>query len=183
MKRKNETSPQAGIDYSLGQSNVDTSIGIHFGVISPHSLSSWVEGEAEPIYPDSVEIECERCGESFNTDNLCPDDARECPHCHEDTRARGLDFLEPIGYDYAPDSSDYKTESSDLGIYVIKSPYYTRCKFCSPCCPGAGDLDSPTDEGVKTYCFGYDMFDKDNPCPYPVYNVSDDSLVSPPTDD
>jgi hypothetical protein len=181
MKRKNETSPTAGIDYSLGQSNVNTDTGIHYGVISPHNLSSWVEGEAEPVYPDSVKIECEHCGEFFDTDNLCPDDYQDCPECGKQFRARDLDNLEPIGWDYG--QSEYTTESSDLGIYIIKSPYYTRCKFCSPCCPGAGDLNSPTDGGVKTYCFRYDMFDADNPCPYPVYNVSDDSLVPVPADD
>ena len=30
-------------------------------------------------------------------------------------------------------------------LCVFKSPYVTKCSVCSPCVPGAGDLDSPGD--------------------------------------
>lgn len=71
----------------------------------------------------------------------------------------------------------YQNEDSPE-IIVIKSPYYTLCKFCSPCFPGAGDLDSPTEAGIKAYCFGHDFFE-DGKAPYPVYDVKTDKLVEP----
>ena len=36
---------------------------------------------------------------------------------------------------------------------------------------------TPDANGAKAYCLGHDWFDEDNPCPYPVYRVSDGSLV------
>jgi len=62
----------------------------------------------------------------------------------------------------------------DSDILVTKSPFYTYAPFCSPCVPGAGNLDStvpigieaPYDRdeqirtmstmGVKTYCFAHE---------------------------
>lgn len=37
-------------------------------------------------------------------------------------------------------------------IWVLESPFVTRCKQCSPCVPGAGDLDSPDENGMFCYC-------------------------------
>jgi hypothetical protein len=37
-------------------------------------------------------------------------------------------------------------------IYVKESPYTARCAWCSPCCPHAGDLDTPQQHGIVAYC-------------------------------
>jgi hypothetical protein len=37
-------------------------------------------------------------------------------------------------------------------VWVCESPYYANCKGCSPCVPGAGDLDSPCENGLECYC-------------------------------
>lgn len=171
-----------GIDYSMGMSNVDLDTGIRFGVISTYSLSSWVAGEAEPIYPDTVEIECPHCSESFETDNLCPDDYQTCVDCKGEFQSRDLELLEPIGWDYASGDPEYVTESSETlnAVFVLKSPFVTYGKYCSPCAPGAVDLDSPlaADEGQKAYCFGHDYFE-DGKAPYAVYDAVTGAEVLP----
>ncbi len=48
-----------GIDYGLGQSNIDHSTGIRYGVISMHKVDCWNE-QSEPIYPDVYY--CPKCG-------------------------------------------------------------------------------------------------------------------------
>lgn len=35
------------------------------------------------------------------------------------------------------------TDCLDNDAFIIKSPYYTYAQFCSPCVPGAGNLDNP----------------------------------------
>lgn len=132
-----------GIDYSLGMSNRDNFA--HFGVISSHSIMPEAYADLEPIYPEITEAE----------------DEFDC-----------YDGLEPIGLEY--DKEGYKIiDCLDSDLMIIKSPYYTYAQYCSPCVPGAGNLDNPMHKnaGIKTYCLGLDWFDEDSPCPYPVYSV------------
>lgn len=82
-------------------------------------------------------------------------------------------------------------------VFVSKSPYFTYAQFCSPCVPGAGNLDHPfpqNDPGVldiarskefgpsyrfcaeaagmpKVFCLGHDFFENED-APYPVFNVA-----------
>ena len=78
-------------------------------------------------------------------------------------------------------------------VFVSKSPYFTYAPFCSPCVPGAGNLDSARkiereyqedvatpgdglvvpveDRGVKTFCLDKSFFD-DEVCPYPYWDVA-----------
>jgi len=72
----------------------------------------------------------------------------------------------------------------DSDIFVLKSPYYTRAQFCSPCAPGAGYLRNACDDGPKRYCFGPEWFDDSiSPCPYPVYRVDNDECIYAPAAD
>jgi len=87
------------------------------------------------------------------------------------------DFAEPIGFTY--DSDGYKAYAGDDGdIFILKSPYYTKCQFCSPCAPGAGYLMHFMDNGIKTYCFGHDWFEEGK-APYPVYSVETGKVILP----
>jgi hypothetical protein len=83
---------------------------------------------------------------------------------------------------YRYERDGYVLETSSLGIYVTRSPYYTFAAFCSPCCPGAGDLDSPrltAESGVKTYCLGPEWFDDEHATMlYTAFNVADDTEVT-----
>lgn len=170
----------SGIDYGMGRANIDRDSGIRYGTISEHSLSSWVMGEAEPVYPEDVEVECPECGETWSTTNLCPDDEQECPHCGHEDRYRDLDHVEPIDWDYGGAAEGYRTEHSELlcCVFFLKSPYKTRGSFCSPCAPGAVDLDSPCEDGEWAYCPGHDWFEEGK-APYPVYSVETGELVNP----
>jgi hypothetical protein len=64
---------------------------------------------------------------------------------------------------------------------VLKSPYYSLAQFCSPCVPGAGNLESEDEDGVKTYCLSHDWFE-DGKAPYKVYAVDGDYEVVPKLD-
>lgn len=37
-------------------------------------------------------------------------------------------------------------------IWVLKSPWIAPCRECSPCVPGAGDLNTPDPNGFEAYC-------------------------------
>ena len=80
--------------------------------------------------------------------------------------------MEPVDWNYAPGDARYVTQYSELlnAVFVLKSPYYTYGQYCSPCAPGAVDLDGPLSagEGVKGYCFGHEMFDE--MAPYQVFS-------------
>lgn len=168
-------------DYGNGKTNIDKN-GIRFGVISCYSLSSWLMGEAEPIYQESIDLDCPECKQSFSTDNLCPDDYQTCPNCEHEQRYRELDCLEPIGYDYFPNNSEIESQYSESlnCLFITKSPYVTYGGYCSPCAPGAIDLDNAEqyDEssGQLAYCLPHDCFEGDE-APYRVFNLADRSEV------
>lgn len=64
-------------------------------------------------------------------------------------------------------------------LFVIKSPFYTYAQFCSPCVPGAGNLDHPVDPTAgapKSYCLGHSWFD-DEKAPYRVWRVEDNMEI------
>jgi len=168
----------AGIDYGMGLANIDRETGIRFGLISQHSIMPEALAELEPIYVRA----CPKCGEEISDDaptvyTRGKGGRIECPACSYWIPEDELTGDDPQGYTYTEDGYHLSSGTDGFGIFVEKSPFYTFARFCSPCAPGAGNLDSHDPDGVKTYCLGVDWFDSDSPCPYPVYNVSDDSLV------
>lgn len=54
------------------------------------------------------------------------------------------------------DAGDAILQTGHLGgallVWVIKSKWVTAAAKCSPCVPGAGDLDNPRDDGEESYC-------------------------------
>lgn len=84
-------------------------------------------------------------------------------------------------------------------VFVSKSPYFTYAQFCSPCVPGACNLDNPfeglavpsghasfaEDYGaeaqaigyVRCYCLGHDFFDGEK-APYEVFSVATGKRVA-----
>lgn len=66
--------------------------------------------------------------------------------------------------------------ADDNDVFILKSPFFTLCEYCSPCAPGAGYL---TSEGnVKAYCLGHEWFETGK-CPYVVYSVESGEIVNP----
>ena len=72
----------------------------------------------------------------------------------------------------------YELDLRGQYLFVIKSPYSTFCRLCSPCMPNAGDLGSPdAKDGIKTYCLGHDWFDRK--APYIVGDLETAHIVQP----
>lgn len=178
-----------GIDYGLGQSNIDRETGIRFGVIAQNSIMPEAIDEFEQDYGEPT---CPECGnkaldasnktlpaESENWDNTdswgCNDYA--CPHCEHFLDSSVCFSEESVGFTYQMDGYQL-TNCLDSDIFILKSKFYTFAQFCSPCVPGAGNLDNYMPDGVKTYCLGHDWFE-DSKAPYPIYSVATETEVLP----
>lgn len=181
----NEKTSYPGIDYSLGQSNVDKETGIHFGVISANSLFNCGEeffDNAEDLsYKAAVKAQKAKI-KSFLSDELYVRD-RLIDSMVSDV----WDIVEESFNDtYENDNPDWRYSKDgliietclDYDLVVLKSPYYTYAQFCSPCVPGAGNLDHPIDGGAKTYCLPFDWFAEEE-CPYTkIYSVETGERVT-----
>jgi len=168
------TQEYVGIDYGLGRTNIDHQTGIRYGVISQHSVMGEIWEDFVPVYAHS----CPACGNELEDGdiNICPD----CEYEAKDDSEWWSE--EAIGQEYNGDGEYLLEYSESLScFFVTKSTYYTFAKYCSPCAPGAADLDSPAILGVKAYCLGIDFFDSEyNPCPYVIYKIENDELVYTP---
>jgi hypothetical protein len=145
-----------GIDYGMGTTNRDPANGIRYGVISQHDITQAWSDSSEAVYPEIEE----------------PEDAEDGDFC--------ADYAEPIGYTYSGDGYELQ-DCLDSDVVVLKSPFYTFARFCSPCVPGACSLNSPMDGGAQCYALGHDWFYDSEPAmaPYPVYSVMTDREVFP----
>jgi len=191
----------ANIDYGMGQTNIDKYTGIRYGVISQHSMGDGFYDVWEADYGNPT---CPKCGNDAIAYDSAEHDEDIFPHESADHECRDYICLEcayafgsesafpdePIGHSL--DTDGYKAiDCLDSDVMLIASPYYTYASFCSPCVPGAGNLDDaippmtagesiedmrPT--GVKTYCFSHDWFESGK-APYRVFRVSDDTEVMP----
>lgn len=145
------------MDYGLGQTNIDHAAGIRYGVISQNSiLQAWADN-SEGVFP------CETCD--------C--DGEDADYC----------AAEALHFEYTGDGYEMVT-CLDTDVMVLKAPFYTFAPFCSPCVPGAGNLDDAARayerdpdtgdvhgwEDNATYCVGHDWFD-DGVAPYPVFGA------------
>lgn len=193
---KIEYTEYAGIDYGLGQSNIDYETGIHYGVINQHTVGQAWYDDAEPDYGNPT---CPKCGNDaheyqtedyqYHMAHTIDEIESEYEHakyecddyvCHDCRYVFGSESAFPdeaLGFNF--EDSEYKlTDCLDSDIFILKSPYYTFAQYCSPCVPGAGNLDNPMvkGNGVKCYCLGHEWFE-DGIAPYDVYRVSDDKQI------
>ena len=141
----------AGIDYGMGLSNIDKNTGIRYGVISIYEVTqSWADSS-------EANYNCADC-EYANSENGCNQ------------------FCDASSFSYDSDGYIAEQLGDDTDIFIIKSPYYTLCNFCSPCAPGAGYIMSQNKNGIKAYCFGHDWFDYGK-APYKVFDVKTDKEI------
>lgn len=185
-----------GIDYSLGQSNVDRRTGIHFGVISQNAVNMDVLSDCqESEYGDPS---CPKCGgvvidpsdESIEDADWNDGKDWACTACQKCFWSDRCYPDEPIGHTY--NEPGYKLDDClDNDLFVLESPYFTYAQYCSPCVPGAGNLESPltVEKGPyfqrrlkragfpRVYCLGPEWFDQYNPIPYRCWRVSDGTEV------
>lgn len=185
--------------------NFDEKTGIRYGVISPHNISSC---SLDEIYQKGTDPQYESGKEELARD------IKNILDRYHFSAGQIDEVLSPVidifNESYESDGSgimDYSDKEYDLhvsgdnfGIFVMRSPYYTYCRDCSPCAPGAGDLNSPVDKedyeasliagsphcyiSGMALCLGHEWFDQDNDqysrkIPYRVFRISDDTEVLP----
>lgn len=184
-----KTTNYPGIDYSLGKSNYDPKTGIHYGMISQHyvmpeALDDVFNGrdlgleQAESDLKDKLR----RALSDYFSDYKHDGKASRLDQAVDDAFDAldgWADNLEPSGpYLYESEETIRTAENGEL--WILKSPFYTHAQFCSPCVPGAGNLDSPCPSGPKTYCLSHDWFDG-GIAPYPVFSVATGEEIKPQT--
>jgi len=179
-----------GIDYGGGMVNVDGSTGIRFGVIQHDKVGQAWWDESEANYHDP---ECPGCGgKCIEYDEDEHERYKDSPRLstwggHADYVCEDCELIfdqgevcpeEPYSFSYDKDGYACEQGYDDPDIFILKSPFYTWCQYCSPCAPGAGYITNHMEpgEGIKAYCFDKSWFE-DEKAPYPVYRVEDDSLV------
>ena len=157
------------IDYGHGLTNINQETGIRYGCISQHSLDPdalneiWTEGSVYLPY-------CPHCNEANDAGN-----EEECHSCGKEVEE--WEYAEEMNYLRYEEKTKYGKivieGCLDSDLIITESPFYTLARLCSPCVPGAGDLDTPDNQfGYKTYCLPADFFE-DNKKPYPIMLVGD----------
>lgn len=166
-----------GIDYSMGKANVDKETGIHYGVINQKEISEvWFDDSSPILIPF-----CPSCGEQIASNMEAIYEMEYCPNCGLVFDDSTFEYIEPSGFEYQQDGYVCLQLEDDTDIFIVKSPYFTYCQFCSPCAPGAGYIMNTVKDGVKTYCLGHDWFENGE-APYPVYDVETGEEVLPITE-
>ncbi|MCP4537799.1 MAG: hypothetical protein GY832_11700 [Chloroflexi bacterium] len=177
-----------GIDYGMGQTNIDAENGIRYGVISVNRLNEWAYEDFEADYGDPC---CPKCGNEAKDYSDYPGESDDEMDTWEHAEHECDDYIccdcqyvfgsesaygeEPVGHTLDKDGYRGCLDSHN-DVMLTKSPYFTHAQFCSPCVPGAGHMENPCPDGPQTYCFGPDWFDGDK-APYPVYSVETGNLV------
>ncbi len=168
-------------------SNHDQETGYRYGVISPHSINQDALGD---VYANGIDPHYEAGKEELLNDikELCENHNLDYERINTDSFVDEFSDNYQDGGDGQCDYSDKEytlhVSGDNFGIFVMKSPYYTYCRGCSPCAPGAGDLDASFDPDEyeiteayhRTLCLGHDWFD-DGKAPYRVFRVEDDNEV------
>jgi hypothetical protein len=165
----------AGIDYSLGRSNIDDKTGMRYGVIPANEiLQAWTD-DSEPEYFYT----CPNCGYEFGFDYPLDENCPQCKEPFDDYNP--WDLLEPSGWTYSDNEYELHQDGDNPDIWVLKSPYYSYSQFCSPCAPGAGYLLAPLKDQTpenRTLCLGPDWFEDEKP-PYPIFEIKTGKRIYP----
>ena len=190
-----------GMDFGMGDTNIDHVTGIRYGVIHHGTVGSFWYDESEGIYltpKDSPELmESIKEGDTdfiiswFSDYGISLDEDLE--RDLENGKLSAADVFEQLEYLYnkhaEPEFFNYEKDGyyaqqgyDDPDIFILKSPYYTYGLFCSPCAPGAIDLDNPiwrdTPDNNKAYCFGHEWFESGK-APYRVFSVETEEEIFP----
>lgn len=176
----------AGIDYSGPESDVnrDSETGIRYGMINCNSLN---QDALQDVYNNGEDIVFEgqkadmKMAIAIGISNAVEEHGGSIADPDE-LAAEIMDVVE--WNDNYGESGPHRYESegvvvqttSNNELWVFKSPFYTKAQFCSPCVPGAGNLDCFCTEGPKTYCLPVDWFENEM-APYNIWKVGTDELV------
>ena len=174
-----------GIDYGLGQTNIDHETGIRYGVIACNSIMSEAWNDLEPDYGDPT---CPACGNECidwdadkhdnYTDPPCGCCDYACDDCQAAWDSQDVYSDESLSWTYDGEGYAIHSDMDATILFVTQSLFYTYAPYCSPCVPGAGNLDDANGEtGIRAYCLGVDWFE-DNQAPYPIYRVDTDERIA-----
>ena len=132
--------------------NTNLKTGIPYGVISCNSLNGDVWDELYAL-PNPA------CDEAYieAAKDLLREQGEDAPSDREELLERAEE-IDPCFADFAygiegaegvidlPNNQTMHVAISELGgaliLYVFESPFVANCRPCSPCIPGAGDLDN-----------------------------------------
>ena len=93
-------------------------------------------------YPIEIETEeneetlCPECGEivtlakDWHVSEYAHYFSLLCPHCHYVISEEDSMSDEPNSFTYDGDGYQCQRSADDMDIFIIKSPYFTYCKFC-----------------------------------------------------
>jgi hypothetical protein len=178
-----------GIDYGrYAGSNRNLETGIHYGVkqIDGDLSQAWAdssesyygeptcpkcEGRAVALGPAHADLDLDSF-EQYD-EHGCADYV--CESCQLTLDSSYVYSEEALSFFYESEGYKLDTCFDQSCIMVVESPYFTRAVFCSPCAPGAGDLDNPADDGVRTWCLGHDWYESGQ-APYPVYLINSEGI-------
>lgn len=127
--------------------NTNPETGIPYGVVAMNNLADWVFDEF--LYH----------GNNDSYDAALAEWRAENPDADEEEFS---DFYEGEEENYSLEKDGLVLGLSYLGgapmIWVFQSPHTTTVRPCSPCVPGAGDLDTPDPDGMECYTLPPDWF-------------------------
>jgi hypothetical protein len=162
--------------------NKDPSNGIAYGVISQNSLMPEV---LDDLIQNSEDLVYEESKTDFlNELKNAIKEVLDNNYIHHEDKDIDIDYyLDLFNNQYENDFHAYYFKDKDYEIrffddlnamYILKSPYVCMAPLCSPCCPGAGDLNSTNGidaennsmgSPVECYCLPNDFFEDDK-APY-----------------
>ena len=132
------------------QPNVNPETGIRYGIISANSLDG--ELVQDLLYYQGEDLSWKEAEEEIKI-AMREEGVREEDWDRTlDDRLGDVYIDEPI---VEGECEGVKFRTSWLGgalhFWIFESPHIGLYSECSPCCPNAGDLDSPNDDGVECY--------------------------------
>jgi len=132
--------------------NTNPKTGIAYGVVALNSLAEWVTDE---FMDRGVNLTSTAAFDEFTLENPDADEAA----------------IQDFWDGYMAEEEEYELHADGMHlllghlggaslVWVLESPVTTRARPCSPCVPGAGDLDNKSDGGIECYDLPADWYDK-----------------------
>ena len=132
------------------QPNVNELTGIRYGIISANSLDG--ELVQDLLYYEGEDLSWKEAEEEIKIAMREEGVTEEDWDRTLDDRLSDVYIDEPI-VEGECEGVKYRTSwlGGALHFWIFESPRIGLYSECSPCCPNAGDLDSPNDDGVECY--------------------------------
>lgn len=145
--------------------NVNENTGIRYGIISANSLhpdlvDTLMYGtNAKDVHFEEAKSELWADIKSTCKDYMSDDESDEVADLAVENMSQNWQQDEPV-FEGEHDGVKYRTTwlGGALLVFFLESPYTLRGDLCSPCIPGAVNLDSPNPDGFEGYAPPSDWF-------------------------